>query len=532
MATVKNKIQRDFRLASSSSEHANTAPLEFNKIKLGKSILSGDVTAIIDKHDKKNRAARKAIDRKTIEEAIEKQDVIQLRRISNYFYGKSGIYSRLCRYMAYLYKYDWFIIPHRFDDKISSDKVIEGWVKSSILLENSNLKQLFGEISLKVLKNGCYYGYIMQEADAFFLQELPANYCRARYKVAGRYAVEFNVKYFDDLYSDSWYRAQVIKLYPKEIQSAYIAYKKGKLPKISQGDDMGWFLLDPAKSVKFNLSDNDAPLFVSIIPAILDLDDAKKLDKDKMAQQLLKIIIQQMPIDKNGDLIFDVEEAQALHNNVVGMVGEAIGLDVLTTFANVSVADLSDKSNVSSVDQLERVERTVYNEAGVSQMQFNTSGNLALEKSIANDEATMSDLIYQYKSFADYLLKPFNKNAKRLKYSFGMLPTTIYNYKELSKLYKEQTQLGFSKLLPQIALGHSQSDIIATAVFENQMMKLNDLFVPPQMSSTMSGNNKASSSESGKGSSAQTPSDNQGGRPELPDDQKSEKTIQNKEASK
>jgi len=32
--------------------------------------------------------------------------------ISNFFYKTSGIYSRLCRYMAYLYKYDWFITPY------------------------------------------------------------------------------------------------------------------------------------------------------------------------------------------------------------------------------------------------------------------------------------------------------------------------------------------------------------------------------------------------------------------------------------
>lgn len=36
-----------------------------------------------------------------------------------------------------------------------------------------------------------------------------------------------------------------------------------------------------------------------------------------------------------------------------------------------------------------------------------------------------------------------------------MLETTIYNYKDMSKMYKEQTQIGFSKMLPQIALGHT-----------------------------------------------------------------------------
>lgn len=285
--------------------------------------------------------------------------------------------------------------------------------------------------------------------------------------------------------------------------------------------------------MKFSLCNSDAPLFIPVIPAILDLEDAKQLDKDRMLQRLLKIIIQQMPIDKNGDLIFDVQEANALHNNAVAMLGDAIGISVLTTFADVDVADLSDKSTLTSVDELERVERSLYNEAGVSQKQFNTDGQTALDKSIANDEATMTDLLLQFKKYAERLLRAFNKNPKRLRYTVAMLPTTIYNYKDLSKMYKEQTQIGFSKLLPQVALGMTQQEIIATALFENGMLALNDLFVPPQMSSTMSGTKATDSSgkkTTEKNDNAQSEK-SEGGRPEKPDDEKSEKTIRNIEAS-
>ncbi len=284
--------------------------------------------------------------------------------------------------------------------------------------------------------------------------------------------------------------------------------------------------------MKFTLCNSDAPLFIPVIPAILDLEDAKQLDRDKMAQQLLKIIIQQMPIDKNGDLIFDVQEANALHNNAVAMLGDTIGISVLTTFADVDVADLSDRSNLTSVDELERVERSLYNEAGVSQKQFNTDGQTALDKSIANDEATMTDLLLQFRKYAERLLSAFNKNPKRLRYTVTILPTTIYNYKDLSKMYKEQTQIGFSKLLPQVSLGMTQSEIIATACFENGMLSLNELFVPPQMSSTMSGT-KAPVQDRNKTTEKKddAQSDSKGGRPEKPDDEKSEKTIRNIEAS-
>ena len=238
-----------------------------------------------------------------------------------------------------------------------------------------------------------------------------------------------------------------------------------------------------------------------------------------MAQQLLRLVIQEMPLDKNFESVFDIPEIQAFHNNAVQMVGDAIGMSVLTTLANVKVEDLSDRGNMSSADQLDKVERTVYNEAGVSQMQFNTDGNLALEKSIANDEATMLDLLLQFEKYAESLLDFVNKNTNRLHFKVSMLPTTIYNYKDLAKTYKEHTTLGFSKLLPQVALGHPQSVVMATAYFENDMLHLEEIFIPPQSSNTMSGKDTEAS-----GGSA-------GGRPALDDDQKSEKTIANEESA-
>ena len=81
----------------------------------------------------------------------------------------------------------------------------------------------------------------------------------------------------------------------------------------------------------------------------------------------------------------------------------------------------------------------------------------------------------------------------------------------------------------------TQSEIIATACFENDMLSLNDLFVPPQMSSTMSGTKAPDSSGNKttekKNDNAQSEEKSQGGRPEKPDDEKSEKTLRNIEAS-
>ena len=40
-------------------------------------------------------------------------------------------------------------------------------------------------------------------------------------------------------------------------------------------------------------------------------------------------------------------------------------------------------------------------------------------------------------------------------------------------------------MLPQIALGQSQSSILSNAFFENNILDLVNVFIPPMMSSTM-----------------------------------------------
>jgi hypothetical protein len=71
-------------------------------------------------------------------------------------------------------------------------------------------------------------------------------------------------------------------------------------------------------------------------------------------------------MDKNNDLIFDIDEAKDIHNNAVEMLRRAVGVDVLTTFADIDSIDMSDSNTVTSKDDLEKVERTVFNSLGIS----------------------------------------------------------------------------------------------------------------------------------------------------------------------
>ena len=485
--------------------------------------------------------------------ALFDNDVAKLREISNYFYKTNGIYQRLCNYVATMYRYDWYVVPEVYKEGTKGEEIVKDLHKILNFMDNSYISKICGEMALGVVKNGAYYGYLVPTSTGVIVQELPINYCRARYNVGNLPAVEFNMRFFDVAFPDTNYRMKVLNLFPEEFKKGYHAYKRNLLKDEYTGtssgiissewrrrDESGWWQLDPDKTVKFSFPNGgngaaDLPLFINVIPAILDLDAAQDLDRRKQMQKLLKIVVQKLPLDKNGDLIFDVDEARDIHNNAVEMLRRAVGVDVLTTFADIESIDMSDKNTTATQDDLAKVERAVYNASGTSQNMFNTDGNMALEKSVLNDEGMVRALLLQFEVFFDRIAQSKSANRKKYNFRLYMLETTQYNYKELAKMYKEQVQLGYSKMLPQIAMGHSQSSILNTAYFENEVMNLSELMIPPLMSSTMNMQDLKGGSGSSGSSNSQKPSGSSGsaggaGRPEKPNDQKSEKTIKNKES--
>ena len=544
-----------------NSRRGYEGPIDYGKIKVGTKTLDDAVLNLGSmpkiRHDFGNKAF--------ILQAISERNLPLIREISNYFYNTNGIYSKVCDYFAYLYRYDWYITPEIKDESEKSfEKALIDFNNILGYLDNSHIKKVCGDIASEVVKNGAYYGYISPSRDGLVRQQLPINYCRTRFNIGDMPVIEFDMRFFDENFRDVNYRMKILRMFPKEFQKGYVLYKQGKLEPDTEYYPLGrrnshlvntntqlnwrpgyWYTLEPGSAVKFCFNNGDQPLFINAIPAILDLDAAQDLDRRKQMQQLLKIVIQKLPFDKNGDLIFDVDEARDIHNNAVDMLQHAIGVDVLTTFADVQVEDMADSNTTTTSDDLERVERTVYNSLGVSKNLFNTDSNLSLEKSILQDESTMRVLLLQFNSFFDKITQQLGSNKKKYNYRFYMLETTQYNYQNLAKMYKDQVQMGYSKMLPQIAMGHSQSSIIHTAFFENKVLKLSEIMIPPLMSSTLnadsilgtnnqnnnSKNQKTSEETKSTASTTKTVKTSDGaGRPEKADSEKSEKTIQNKES--
>ena len=73
--------------------------------------------------------------------AISRRKIEELRDISKYYFETSGLYSRLCKFLAYLYRYDWYIAPYISDfSKVKdSNKLTKEFFEVLEYFENSNI---------------------------------------------------------------------------------------------------------------------------------------------------------------------------------------------------------------------------------------------------------------------------------------------------------------------------------------------------------------------------------------------------------
>lgn len=179
-----------------------SAPDEYNSIKVDVKTLE-DATLKLGIYQKINpNLGSKAY----VLNALYRRDLEKLREISDFFFRTNGIYQRICAYFATMYRYDWYVVPEVYSDKVNTNKVTSDFYETLRYLDDSYIKKICGEIALNVIKYGCYYGYVVEAKEGFVLQELPIKYCRTRYNRGPLPAIEFNLRYFDDNFTDPVYR--------------------------------------------------------------------------------------------------------------------------------------------------------------------------------------------------------------------------------------------------------------------------------------------------------------------------------------
>ena len=462
-----------------------------------------------------------------IEEILLKGNERELRTLSRSYWDISGLYKRLILYIANMLTYDVLVTPKIIAGKnAEKDKVIKTLTSACYFIDSLNIEKELSRIMTIILTDGVYYGLFKECSNGkFIFQDLDADYCRTRYKSMNDLPVlEFDLTYFINLKGrEATTNVDELALYPKAIRSAYNKYfneatyigKDGKTYIRNKQDLINgrWMIIPDSLGVVFYYKDTK-PLFASTIKAIEDLNDYKGIEKSLDKQELQKIYAQRIPIDeKTGELLFTPDEAFEIHKAVVKMLKNNPNVDVLTTFAEAQMLDLQDSSQANR-DNLEKMERSVYNEAGVSKNLFASDGTTALDYSQKVDMALALDIS---KMFATFLSYHANRKFldKKVFLEVTILPITHYNREEMFNLYLQSAQYGYSKIIAGVASGVKQSNLLNLITLENDYLDLATKMVPLQSSHTTSGKEGIS---------------DKGGAPTKKGMEKSDKTRQNEES--
>ena len=129
--------------------------------------------------------------------------------------------------------------------------------------------------------------------------------------------------------------------------------------------------------------------------------------------------------------------------------------------------------------------------------------------SITNDMSLMMILGNKYSKFISFIINSLFANSN-VNFKYTILPVTWYNESQYITDTLKMATSGYSFLLPSIAAGLSQKDLMNIKNLENTVLQLKDILIPLD--------------------SSYTQSTGEVGRPRLSVDEKSPKTLQNEES--
>lgn len=445
----------------------------------------------------------KTYSRQEIEDIIASNNIISQQQLSRYFFNTNGLYRRILTYYATLLQYVGILIPNPIgNNELSTPHIKKKYDAALDYIEKFFLPKTLTQISLSALVDGCYYGVIKEVSKTnFALLDLPVQYCRSNFKdLYGNDIIEFNVNYFDTL-TDSDVRQKTLQAYPFIISKHYKAFKSSKVKS-------SWIKIPTDIGFCFPFTDNGQPFFLDLILAILDYDDAKAIDKERDLEEIRKIIVQKIPHIADGTLVFEPPEAEEMHAGAVDMMSGNKNVSILTTYADVE-AVVSKTSSEAVTNTLEKHLQNVYTMGSVSGQLFAPTGSQALSTSITNDMSLMMGFVNKISVFLTYIINYLFSNTN-VNFKYTILPITWYNVTQYITDTLKLAQSGYSFLLPAVAVGLSQKDLINVKNLENDVLKLGDKLIPLESSYTQ-----------GTG---------QVGRPQKPLEEKSPKTLQNEEA--
>jgi hypothetical protein len=406
----------------------------------------------------------------------------KLRGVSDYFSDENGIYKSIINAFTNLPTLDNLILPSAPTLEKKQDKAYGVYFdKINNYADSMDIKLTSRRILRSVAKYGAYVGYERTEGGDFYIQTLPLDWCRIKYKIGNDYQLEFNFKYFDRFFNKedlefAWF------MYPTEFKKLYNAYKaNSKNVRYPE-----WQMID-IKSTVCILFDDDSPsfipLFSGMFKSLLSDDAYRDLISDTQESDAMKTLVQEVPTDKDGNIAMPAPLVKDLHAELLKILPR--GANGLTTPLKITDVAFTNQ-NKEKEDLLGKSERGVFINSGFTQDIFgSSSGHTGLNVNIETVTANMYAILEKIENMFNRKFKKI-VNSKNYTFKLKFFRTTNINIADNFDRMFQLVSIG-GAIQPLFSLmGYDVETYTTLLQIENQL-GIKDLLQVPQSMHTASG---------------------------------------------
>lgn len=441
-------------------------------------------------------------------------------------------YQRIIMYYATLYLGYYYVSPVDLTGKINDKKLDREYNETLAFLDDEiGVEDFTVKVLTDILVEGStffYYDFINLDGKVYFqLCKLPRDYCKivGNAKNGQMPIFKLDISFIDTVIAElvalnaGITKEDVLKQYPKGIRAAYNKWKNNA---------ERYLLVTPVHGIGFT-SYGEVPPFASVIRQIVRMRKFEDVRDNYIEDSLQKILFQHVQVDSNGDPEIDLALAAEFHNNLKKITKGMQRVNALTSLADVEVLDLSDTSRESDLNFIDKFEEKMYNEAGVPRAIFDGDTAGLLEYSALKDEAYIWNLMQQISTWLSFICNAEIGARQKRSYNFivSYLPISYRNREKMMDTYLKNAQYGYSKIIPQIAVGVKQRHFESLLYLENDLLKLDKRLVPLMSSHTLSGKAGTTTQQT---TTAVEDVESKNGRPESSTEEKTDGTL-NKEDS-
>lgn len=420
---------------------------------------------------------------------------------SSYFYNTSAQYRRLILYFAGMITWDYTISPTKFDpDKIKPDNLLKKYKTAINTVENMNLKHELKKATTIALKEDVFFGVEQSTKDSFSITKINPEYCTLDSLIDGCYSFSIDM---------SKIKEEDLVLYPQVVTDMYNEYSRG-------GDTYQKVPTEYCWCLKFDeTTDYPIPPFAATLPDLCDIDTYKELQIAKTEIQNYKALSAKIALDSDGLPVLEWDTVLQYCAQIDSVLPDYIGL--FATPFDIESFEFENSGGLNEVDTVSRANEYFWNSTGTSALLFgdaknNTAG--ALNLSITADEEIMFMFMEQCQRLVNRRLK-YLSGTPDFKISF--LPMTVFNRNTVQESYSKAVTYGYPIKRAAVAtMGLTPDDFMSQTYLENQVLQLQNEFIPVQTSHTQSNEpGRPSTGESNAGEVTEANSSNENRQEEV-----------------